>query len=158
MDDCKDIVHNVFLNLWRKREQLDVETQLKSYLFTAVHNRCLNHIRDRKKIVRHDLPMDTLGLPEYMESTDYLQQTELEMRIKDTIDGLPDRCRQIFVLSRFDDKKYSEIADMLGISVKAVEAQMSKALRILRESLKDYLPLVLVLFELCYRVINSWCV
>lgn len=145
IDECKDIVHNVYLNLWQKRNELKTDQSLKPYLFQAVHNRCLNYIRDHKKIVRHDVLMEQGEIPDYIESTDYLEQSELENRIKSAIDDLPVKCQKIFRLSRFEDKKYSEIADQLGLSVKAVEAQMSKALKILRLKLADYLVVVLIL-------------
>lgn len=146
-DECKDIVHNVFVNLWKKRKDLHTETSLKSYLFKSVHNRCLNHIRDHKKIVHHDVIIENDAIPGYIESTDYLEQSELETSIKDAIDGLPDRCRQVFIMSRFDEKKYSEIAENLGVTVKAVEAQMSKALKILREKLAEYLISLWILYS-----------
>lgn len=145
IDACKDIVHNVFLNLWDKRDILHTKTSLKSYLFTSVNNRCLNYIRDNKKIVKHDLPIDANVLSEHLESTDYLELTELEMRIKKAVDGLPETCRRVFTMSRFEEMKYAEIAKELGVSVKAIEAQMSKALRILRTELSDYLVMVLII-------------
>lgn len=145
IDESKDIVHNVFLNLWQKQGELDSERSLKPYLFKAVHNRCLNHIRDRKKIVRHDLMMEDEPLESFIESSDYLEQSELELKIAKCIDELPDSCRHIFKLSRFEEKKYKEIADQMGISVKTVEGQMTKALKILRTQLADYLPELMIL-------------
>lgn len=142
VDECKDIVHTVFINLWNKRDEIDNNSSLKSYLFKSVHNRCLNYIRDHKRIVKNDLPHESKALNAYIESTDYLEVTELEMTIKSAIDGLPDHCRRIFIMSRFEDMKYSEIAQELGVTVKAIEAQMSKALKILRTKLGDYLMLI----------------
>ncbi len=142
-DECKDIVHNVFLNLWQKREEIHTDSSLKSYLFRSAHNRCLNHIRDSKKIVSHELPVDERLVQDFIDSNDYLEQSELEMKVKKSIDQLPEKCRRVFVLSRFHDKKYSEIAAELNVSVKAVEAQMTKALKILREQLIDYLILLM---------------
>lgn len=144
MDECKDIVHNVFVNLWQKQDELDGERPIKPYLFKAVHNRCLNHIRDRKKIVRHDLMMEDHPLEQYIESPDFVEQSELEMKVAKCIDELPDTCRQIFKLSRFEEKKYKEIAELLGISVKTVEGQMTKALKLLRVQLAEYLPKILI--------------
>ncbi len=146
--DCKDIVHNVFLNLWQKRKTLDLSESLKSYLFKSVYNRCLNHIRDQKKILHKDLEYEPQALTKYAESNDYLEENELVIRIKEAIDNLPEKCRKIFILNRFEEKKYSEIAKIEGVSVKAIEAQMSKALRILREQLIDYLVLLFILFQI----------
>ncbi|MEQ6166176.1 RNA polymerase sigma-70 factor [Ekhidna sp. MALMAid0563] len=139
VDDSKDIVHNAFLKLWQKQNEIDLSKPLKPYLFKSVHNLCLNYIRDRKKIVKHDLQTDSEAIPAYIESRDYLEESELQNRIVQAIENLPDKTRRIFSLSRFEGKKYREIAEIEGISVKTVEDQMSKALRVLREKLKDYL-------------------
>ncbi|MEP1095992.1 MAG: RNA polymerase sigma-70 factor [Cyclobacteriaceae bacterium] len=138
-DECKDIVHNVFLNLWKKQDSIDLNIPIKSYLFKSVHNRCLNYLRDHKKIVHHDLIAKTEAIPDHVESRDYLEESELEMQIVAAIDSLPEKCRRIFQLSRFEGKKYREIAEIEGLSVKSIEEQMSKALRILRGKLSEYL-------------------
>ncbi|MEP5612459.1 MAG: RNA polymerase sigma-70 factor [Cyclobacteriaceae bacterium] len=138
-DECKDIVHNVFLNLWQKQESIDLSVPIKAYLFKSVHNRCLNFLRDNKKIVHHDLIANSEAIPDHIESRDYLEESELEMRITSAINDLPEKCRRIFQLSRFEGKKYKEIAEIEGLSVKSIEEQMSKALRILREKLSEYL-------------------
>ncbi len=140
-DSCKDIVHNVFLNLWQKQDSIDLNEPIKPYLFKSVHNRCLNYLRDQKKIVRHDLVTEASDVPAFVESRDYVEESELEQRILKALEDLPDKCRRIFHLSRFEGKKYAEIAELEGITVKAIEAQMSKALKLLREDLKDYLIL-----------------
>ncbi len=142
-DSAKDIVHSVFINLWEKRDNISLDKSLKSYLYTAVHNRCLNHIRDRAKFIKDDA--SDLEFLNSMSTEDDLafETAETESRINSAINTLPDRCREVFMLKRFEEKKYSEIADLLKISVKTVEAQMSKALRILRVELKDYLVLLI---------------
>jgi RNA polymerase sigma-70 factor, ECF subfamily len=144
LDSCKEIVHKIFVNIWEKREEFDFEKSAKSYLFTAVYNRCINHIRDQKKFVSDG----TLDAFEEFNSitvnSDHLEAAELETRIWKIINELPKGCRDIFVLNRFDGKKYAEIADELNISVKTVETQMTKALKILRDNLKDYLHLFII--------------
>ena len=144
-DTAKEVVHNVFLNLWEKREQMDTSSSLKSYLFTSVHNRCLNHIRDQKKFNSEEFRFEQLESSEFADGTDHLEEQELEQRIYDALQSLPEKCREVFTMSRFDGLKYKEIAEKLGISVKTVETQMSKALKILREKLIDYLT-ILILF------------
>ena len=144
-DTAKEIVHNVFLNLWEKRENVDTSSSLKSYLFTSVYNRCLNHIRDQKKFDKDETHFQRLDSTDFANATDRLEEQELEERIYDALQALPEKCREVFTLNRFEGLKYAEIAEKLGISVKTVEAQMSKALRILREKLIDYLT-VLILF------------
>jgi len=145
LDTAKEIVHNVFLNLWEKRDSIDTGTSLKSYLFTSVHNRCLNYIRDQKKFSRDEYQFEKLEQEEQLASHNPLEEQELESRIMDALNNLPEKCREVFMLSRFEGKKYMEIAEKLGISVKTVETQMSKALRILREKLIDYLKLLVIL-------------
>ena len=146
-DTAKEIVHNVFLNLWEKREKVDTSSSLKSYLFTSVYNRCLNFIRDQKKFDRNESHFERLESTDFADGTDHLEEQELEQRIYDALQSLPEKCREVFVLNRFEGLKYAEIAEKLGISVKTVEAQMSKALKILREKLIDYLT-ILILFIL----------
>ncbi len=147
-DACKDIVHNVFLNLWQKQDSINLDEPIKPYLFKSVHNRCLNYLRDQKKIVRHDLVTNTNDVPSYVESRDYMEESELEQRIIGALKELPEKCRKIFHLSRFEGKKYAEIAKIEGITIKSVEAQMSKALNLLRENLKDYLIVLYFFIQL----------
>ena len=145
LDTCKEIVHHVFVLIWEKREEFDFKKPAKSYLFTAVYNRCLNYIRDQKKF--HD-PGEKNPVEFYGDSAvnnDHLEAAELESKIWETINLLPEKCREVFMLNRFEGKKYAEIAEKLNISVKTVEAQMSKALKTLREHLKDYIHLYILL-------------
>jgi RNA polymerase sigma-70 factor (ECF subfamily) len=142
-DTSKEIVHTVFVNIWEKREEFDFEKPAKSYLFTAVYNRCMNYIRDQKKFVSHDEPTVITENSENVVNNDHLEAAELESRIWKTINSLPEKCREVFILSRFEGKKYADIADSLDISVKTVESQMSKALKVLREQLTDYIHLIL---------------
>lgn len=148
-DTAKEIVHNVFLNLWEKRQQVDTGSPLKSYLFTSVHNRCLNYIRDQKKFDKDETRFQKLDSTEFSDGVDRLEEQELEQRIYDALQALPKKCRAIFMLNRFDELKYAEIAEKLNISVKTVETQMSRALRILREKLVDYLGMI-ILFMLTH--------
>jgi len=145
LDSCKEIVHNVFVTIWEKREEFDFEKPAKSYLFTSVYNRCLNHLRNQKKFISgtENNPVEFLG--EKAVNEDHLETAELESKIWSTINLLPEKCREVFIMNRFDGKKYGEIAEKLNISVKTVEAQMSKALRTLREHLKDYIHLFILL-------------
>ena len=143
-DDAREVVHQVFINLWEKRTELDLSTPLKSYLFTSVNNRSLNMIRDRKKFSAEEVPEEAGG----WDAESNLEAMELEERISEAIEALPERCREIFKLNRFEGLRYSEIAERLDLSVKTVENQMSKALGTLREQLGKYLMILwwLVLF------------
>jgi len=144
LDTAKEIVHDVFINLWEKRNKIDSEKPLGSYLFTSVRNRCLNYIRDHKKFDKTGDITENPGYSQLAENNDPLEIMELEERINLAIDSLPDKCREIFIMNRFRDLKYAGIAKELDISVKTVEGQMSRALRILREKLATYLPVWLV--------------
>jgi len=145
-DDAKEVVHQVFIKLWERRSEIDLSTSLKSYLFTAVNNRSLNMIRDRRKFSSEEVP-ERVG---EWDVSAQLESMELEKQIREVIDSLPERCRVIFELNRFNGLKYSEIATQLDISVKTVENQISKALKILREQLAKYLTILLwlILFTL----------
>lgn len=140
LDTAKEIAHDVFINLWEKRNEIDSEKPLRSYLFASVRNRCLNYIRDQKKFDRTEDITGNPGYSQLTEDNDPVEIMELEERINLAIDSLPDRCREIFVMNRFRDLKYAEIAKKLDISVKTVEAQMSRALKTLKEKLAMYLP------------------
>ena len=144
-DEAKDIVHNVFINLWDKRDQVDLNTSLKSYLFQGVHNRSLNYIRDNKKLIQFDAPQSEAELGQYMESKDHLETEEAESRINRALDALPEKCKEIFLMNRFDELKYREIAEKLNISIKTVETQMSRALKALRERLSDMITVLVYL-------------
>lgn len=138
-DDAREVVHQVFISVWEKRQEIDLSQSLKSYLFTSVHNRSLNVIRDRKKFSSAEVP-DVAG---EWDVSSVIESMELEDKIMEVLSALPEKCREVFELSRFDGLKYSEIAERLHISVKTVENQMSKALKILREKLAKYLSILL---------------
>ncbi|MBN1598093.1 MAG: RNA polymerase sigma-70 factor [Bacteroidales bacterium] len=144
-DTGKEIVHSVFVNIWEKRNEFDFDKPPKSYLFTAVYNRCMNYIRDQKKFLSGDVDEELRIFPESTEYSDHLEAAELEARIWKVINSLPEKCREVFILNRFEGKKYAEIADTLSISVKTVETQMSKALKTLREHLVDYIHLLILI-------------
>jgi RNA polymerase sigma-70 factor, ECF subfamily len=144
LDSSKEIVHKVFVNIWEKREAFDFDKSAKSYLFTAVYNRCMNHLRDQKKFVSDEVLDTQNDYSQNAVNTDHLEAAELESGIWRIINNLPERCKEIFVLNRFEGKKYGEIAEELNISIKTVETQMSKALKILRDNLKDYLKILII--------------
>jgi len=140
-DDAREVVHQVFINLWEKREELDLSAPLKSYLFTSVNNRSLNVIRDRRKFSAEEVPEEAVE----WDAESQMEAMELEEKVREVIEALPERCREIFKLNRFEGLRYSEIAVQLDLSVKTVENQMSKALKILREQLGKYLMILWLL-------------
>ncbi|MCF8368556.1 MAG: RNA polymerase sigma-70 factor [Bacteroidales bacterium] len=146
-DSAQEIVQDVFINLWGKRETMDPQKAIKSYLYTSVKNRCLNYIRDHKKFRSQYLDIE-LELEIPFEDVDMFSESETRKKINNALDKLPEKCRQVFELSRFEEMKYKEIAINMGISIKTVEVQMSKALKILREELKDLIPLIIILLSI----------
>jgi RNA polymerase sigma-70 factor (ECF subfamily) len=137
-----EAVQAVFSRLWERRERVMVETSLKAYLYGCVYHECVTWMRREKsrRAYRSEV-LARLGneagrSPENV--FDRVEAGELEQRFQRALDDLPRQCRAIFQLSRFSGLKYREIADQLGISVKTVEAQMSKALKLLRSKLADY--------------------
>lgn len=136
-DDCEEVVQDFFLKLWEKREELDINTSVKSYLFSAIRNRCLNYIKHSK--IKLEYQLEVLKNPESdIDTSNYFMEIDLVEKIDKSIAALPDRRREIFILSREQGLKYREIADQLGISIKTVETQMGQALKDLREKLKEY--------------------
>jgi RNA polymerase sigma-70 factor (ECF subfamily) len=136
---AEELGQDVMLELWRRHETLVVDESLRAYLVRAARNRALNHLRHERMVVR-TAPRaagETVTLP---DAPGNLVEDELEAAVREAVAALPDRCREVFELSRGQGLRYAEIAGVLGISVKTVEAQMGKALRVLRERLASYLP------------------
>lgn len=138
-DTAEDIVQTVFINLWERMDHLQLEDAIGSYLYKSTYNRCLNHIRNDK--TREQRTYDAAGRMHQAvnNAEDRVRTTELSGRIQTVLENLPPQCRLIFVKSRMENKRYATIAMEMGISVKTVEAQMGKALKIFRDKLKNYL-------------------
>ena len=134
---AEDLAQDVFYDLWKKRGQLKIKTSLSTYLKKMATNKALNYLRENGIISGEwdsDIPKK-IQSPKYNESLEY---AELQDYINSTIDKLPQQCRIVFMLSRFEDYSYKEISKELGISTKTVENQISKALRVLRNAMKKY--------------------
>lgn len=147
-DIARDIVQEAFVNFWEKRDSIELNRSPKSYLGTAVRNRCLNYLRDHKKFDHSILEFEGLGGSHDYVVQDQLVVDELKASIEKATRELPKKCREIFLLNRLEHKKYQEIADELNISVKTVEAQMSKALRIMRVKLAEFISLFILIIEI----------
>jgi RNA polymerase sigma-70 factor (ECF subfamily) len=146
--DAQEIVSDVFVKIWNIREKIDITTSIKAYLVRAVHNTSVNYL-ERYKI--SNKLTDSLSNSDYKLlawDSDYplgqLYEKEIMNILDHGISKLPDACREIFILSRNEDMKYRDIADKLGISVNTVKTQMKIALARLRETLKDYLVILLL--------------
>ena len=144
----EDIVQELFVTLWVKCEQIQITSSLKSYLFTSVKNRSLDHLkREQRKTQKLNHLVEKTELPENLSSL-WFAESELQAVVEKSLEKLPPRCREIFELSRFERLKNQEIADKLGLSKRTVELQVSNALKQLRTDLKDYLPLFLLMYLL----------
>ena len=135
---AEEVVQDVLLELWRRRESLTFETSIRAYLFQSARNRGLNYLR-RERVEARGESTVAAGLPTPEPADSEAREGELNIAIQSAIAGLPDRCREVFELSRIRGLKYNEIAAELGISVKTVEAQMGKALRVMREKLEPWI-------------------
>lgn len=151
-DIAEEIVQELFYQIWIKRENLQIKTSLKSYLFRAVHNSCLNYIKHKNiQNKYHEEVLKDLQ-EEHSETYDTLENVELQNKIRLAIDKLPTERKKIFLMIRFENLKYIQVAKKLNISIKTVENQMGSALRFLREELKDYLPILI--FIIIYLNLN----
>ena len=148
---AREIVQDVFIQLWEKRENIDLSKSVKTYISTSVRNKCLNYLRDHQKFNTEILNYEGLGIDSGYEVTDTLIEKDLQIQISLAINELPEKCREVFLLSREKELKYQEIATHLGISVKTVETQMSKALQHLRNRLSEYIPLLALMMITIFR-------
>ncbi|MEN0053784.1 MAG: RNA polymerase sigma-70 factor [Mucilaginibacter sp.] len=138
-----EMVQDVFLKILEKQEPIAIHTSLKAYLYRSVHNECMNYFKHHKVKQKYQTHTFYKMDQETEHPLDKLQYREFETRLYKSINDLPEQCRAIFQMSRFENLKYAEIATQLGISIKTVDNQMGKALKRLRLQLADYLPLMI---------------
>lgn len=143
-DDAEEIVQKTFYKLWDQREKMEIHSSIKSYLYKMVHNSCLNKIKQLKMQSGHHEQIAYFS----EVSANHVEQTvvhnELNRQVELAIAELPERCREVFLLSRMQQLSYAEIAEKMQISPNTVETQIVKALKALRLRLKDYLPFLLI--------------
>ncbi|MCK3685730.1 RNA polymerase sigma-70 factor [Maribellus sp. YY47] len=144
---AKNLVQESFLTLWERHETLNPDSDLKAYLFQVLRNKSLNYLKTIKVKQKYEEHLkyrynELLLNYEALSHLDFdvLSFNELKAIIENTIAELPPQCKRVFELSRYEMLKNKEIADQLGISVKAVEGQMSKALKLLKKRLKEHFP------------------
>jgi RNA polymerase sigma-70 factor (ECF subfamily) len=149
---AEEIVGNFFLKFWEKRKTIDIKDSVKSYFYKSIHNQSIKYLEHLKVMKKYeDYARTMLEKKElYTPSSDNyplanLISKEIVHEIEEAINDLPEKCREVFYLCRFENMSYEEISAKLNISVNTVRTQMSRALVKLRESLKDYLPLFLIL-------------
>ena len=152
--DAEDLVQDVFVNIWMKRAELKLDETICSYLYRAVHNISIQFLRQRKVRERYNTQINAkLTEAELIPAewitlhADPAEANEIQRLYRQALEKLPAKTREIFLYSRESEKKYSEIAELTGLSIKSVEYHISKALEVFREVLKDYLWLVALLFN-----------
>lgn len=145
-DLSRSLVQQIFVDVWIKREQLNIDFSPKSFLFQSVKNKALDHLKHRK--VEANFVSISLQNSEQQTFNNQLEEAELNNKINTAIQELPPKCREIFILCRFEELKYAEIAERLNISIKTVEMQMSIALKKLRKKLTEAESINLTVFIL----------
>ncbi|HZK62482.1 MAG TPA: RNA polymerase sigma-70 factor [Anaerovoracaceae bacterium] len=134
MDESRSLVQQVFVDLWIKRDKLVIQQSLKAYLFAAVRNYVLDYLKHKVVELKY---LNEVQSESVTIGRDLIEEAELNARINSAIEALPEKCREVFVLCRFEELRYSEIARRLGISIKTVEMQMGIAMKKLRSKLTD---------------------
>ncbi len=143
--EAEEIVQDFFVRFWQKHRQILLTDSLKSYLFLSVKNGCLNYLKHKKVEEKYIQKMAELSGQHIAYDPDLYVASELQEKVKNAIDLLPEKCREIFIMSRIQGLKNEEIAANLNISKRTVETQISKALKVLRVELKDYIGLMILL-------------
>lgn len=148
---AEEIVQQVFCRIWEKREDLSIHTSAKAYLYRSVYHDSLNYLKHKKVMSQYASYALRQGEKNADAPTEKLLAHELGTKIREAMEDLPEQCRTIFQMSRFEHMKYQEIADAMGLSVKTIENQMGKALRIMRARLADYLGVLGIILLLTVK-------
>lgn len=143
MDEAEDITQKVFCKLWDLRSKIEIHTSIKSYLYRAVHNDCLNRIKQIQRRTAHNNEIFYESNDSVDTISESIEGNELMRATVKAMNELPPQCRKVFKMSRFKQMSYAEIAAELNISTNTVENHIAKALRLLRLGLKDFLLLLL---------------
>lgn len=144
---AEEVIQELFFKLWIRREELVITTSLKNYLLRAAINHALNHIRHQEMQRKY---MDYVGfeVDSVEGSMHYEPDGELSHRLKKALLQLPEKRREIFMLSRFEGLKYHEIAEKLGINIKTVETQMTRTLEFLRQYLREFISVIILMINM----------
>jgi len=138
-DSAEEIVQNFFMEIWMNREKLPENSSFKACVLTAVRNDCLDYLKYKKTVEKYAGIQLRKRAEEYDDVFSMLIDKELQVYLNQAIQKLPEACRKVFELSRFHYNSYKEIAEKLNISIKTVENQIGKALKIVRKELEPYL-------------------
>jgi len=144
LNSVEDLVQDFFVFLWMESHHLQIKSSLKSYLYTAIKNRCLDYQKHHKVIEKYRTFIQFSTQDGDYSAEHYLAESELRNAIQNSLGKMPQRCRQIFELSRYNGLSNREISDKLGISKRTIELQISNSLKILRKELAEFIPLWLL--------------
>jgi RNA polymerase sigma-70 factor (ECF subfamily) len=150
--EAEEITQTIFEKLWEKRDALSIETSLKAYLYRMVHNDCLNWLKHKSVVLKFQKEKIYSMKNESYNAEEKILSAQLNEQLGNALRELPEQCRTVFQLSRFEELKYREIAVQLGISEKTVENQMGKALKLLRMKLVDFLPLIIIIIATLKKI------
>jgi RNA polymerase sigma-70 factor (ECF subfamily) len=142
---AEDIVQDFFVRFWEKRKQMVLCNSYKNYFFSSVKNASLDFLKHQAIGKEYINRMVELSKHHLAYDVDVFVSSELQSKLEESINALPEKCREIFIMSRIHGKKNEEIASELDISKRTVETQITKALRVLRVKLKDYVELLVLL-------------
>ena len=149
---AETIVGDVIFHLWEVRETIEINTSVRSYLMTCVRNRCIDYLKSqyhKREVAHSDTGLRDFPVLQYVKDDDYplgkLLEKELENEIMNAINRLPEECRRVFNMSRFENRKYEEIAQELKISVNTVKYHIKHALALLHEDLGKYLTMAMMI-------------
>lgn len=145
-NSVEDLVQDFFVYLWVESPRLKIKSSLKSYLFTAIKNRCLDYQRHHKIIEKYRTYLLFSSDKEDDSTEQFFAESELRQAIQTSLTKLPPRCREIFKLSRLNGLSNQEIAEKLDLSKRTVELQISNSLKILRKELAEFLPFWLLVW------------
>ena len=148
-ESAREVIQQVFYKIWEKRQSLHIHTSMKAYLYKSVYNECMLQLKKKKNQEASLSYMQKLDAGKLAQgASDKIETTDLEIRLQKALNELPEQCRTIFQLNRFEGLKYHEVASQMGLSIKTIENQMGKALKRLRIALAEFLPLIICL--LCH--------
>lgn len=146
LEDAEEIVQDIMLWLWENRETPVIEFSLKQYLFKSVYHRSMTRIVQNEVKLRVDTAFHDRMFGK-LEDVDVFQINEMSRHIQQAINELPESYREAFIMNRFQNLSYKEVAEILNVSPKTVDYRIQQSLKILRVKLKDYLPLLLILLS-----------
>lgn len=151
IENCEDIVQDTFFQIWAKRKKIKITSSFRNFLITSVKNNCIDFLRKQSIREKHVNSIDFTGLPE--TPYEIYSFSELEEIISDAMNKMPEDIQKAFMFSRYENMTYSQIASEMGLSQKTIESYISKALKLLRKSLGDYRPVIILIFPALFRSI-----